>query len=83
MSSFIIVGYVRLILGRGAFFCPPYPGAAPKRPNRNRVKGLRKALATFQKNLEKLQRTHEKGLSLTPTPLYYWDRITKRYGKQQ
>ena len=37
MPSFIIVGYVWQILGRGTFL-PPYPWAALKKPILNRVK---------------------------------------------
>ena len=38
MPSFIIVGHVRQILGRGVLFAPIHPGAAPKKPILNRVK---------------------------------------------
>ena len=39
MPSFIIVGYVWQILGRGQKAPPPHPPAAPKKPILNRVKG--------------------------------------------
>ena len=38
LPRFIIIGYVRQILGRGAFLPHPHPGAAPRRPILNRVK---------------------------------------------
>ena len=41
MPSFIIVGFVWQILGRGAKKAPPHSRAAPKKPILNRVKFLK------------------------------------------
>ena len=49
VPSFIIVGYVWQILGRGIFEPPPplHPWAAPKSPTLNRVKSCSKTVMQF------------------------------------